>query len=370
MIPLAKPFFDQKELDAIKETFKSGWVAGQGPKNYELEKKFADYIGTKYAVCAANCTAALHLALLSLKIGKGDEVIVPDYSFPATAHAVLYTGAKPVFVDIDERTYNIDPYLIEKSITKKTKAIMPVHIMGQCADMKEILEIAKKHKLSVIEDAACAFGSEYRGKKAGSFGDVNCFSFHARKSITSGEGGMITTNHKNIEEKTRSLACFGIESAYKRQSEFSVPQFTELGYNYKLSDIQAAIVLEQLKKSEKFIKKRQELAGYYNKKLKELNFIIPPFTEKHNKHVYQSYVCILDEKINRNKLISEMKKEGIQTTIGTYCLSTQPVYKSKTTNKNALYIFKHSIALPMFYELSFSQIDEIVEKLKKAVKRC
>lgn len=371
-IPLTKPFFDKDEIAEVKKTFKSGWVAGQGPKNKELENKFAKYVKTKYAVCVNNCTAALHLALLALGIGKGDEVLVPDFTFPATAHAVLYAGARPVFVDVASNTHNIDAGLIEKKITSKTKAIIPVHLFGQCADMAPILKIAKKYKLKVIEDAACAVGSRYKGKMAGSMGNIGCFSFHARKNITSGEGGIVTTNDKKIADTIRSLSCFGIASAFSRSKKFHIPKFNKLGYNYKLSDIAAAIALVQLRKSEQFIKKRNKLAGYYNKQLKDIKSINLPFVEKFNRHVYQAYPVVLDKSINRGKLLLDLKKKGIQTQIGTYALHRQPVYKAVKCNKkdfpNTHLVFEQSLVLPMYPELTFKQIDYIASILKSRLK--
>lgn len=372
-IPLSKPFFDRAEIKEVKGTFKSGWVAGQGPKSKELEKAFAKYVNSKYAICVNNCTAALHLSLLALGIGKGDEVLVPDFTFPATAHAVIYVGAKPVFVDIDQNTHNIDAKLIEKKITPRTKAIIPVHLFGQCADMDPILKMAKKHKLKVIEDAACAVGSRYKGKMAGSMGDISCFSFHGRKNITSGEGGIITTNNKKLADTMRSLSCFGMASAFARSKKFHIPEFTLLGYNYKLSDIAAAIALMQLKKSEQFIKKRNALARHYNKKLKTIKSLRLPCAEKFNRHVYQAYTITLDKKVNRGKLLLALRKEGIQTQIGTYALHRQPIYR-KTTNcnkkdfPNSDFIFEQSLALPMYPELSFRKIDYIASALKRMLK--
>ncbi|MBN2421476.1 DegT/DnrJ/EryC1/StrS family aminotransferase [Candidatus Woesearchaeota archaeon] len=372
-IPLTKPFFNEFELEELKKVLESGWVAGQGPKNKELEKEFAEYIGIGHTVCNTNCTTALHLSLLVLGIKKGDEVIVPDYTFPATAHAVLYAGATPVFVDIDPKTFNIDTNKIEEKITSKTKAIMPVHTFGQCAEMDEILKIAKKNNLFVIEDAACAVGSKYKEKFAGSFGDMSCFSFHARKNITSGEGGMIASNNPKLIEDARSMSCFGIESAYARENKFQVPQFVKLGYNYKLSDIAASIVLVQLKRSEQYVKKRNELAEYYNNKLKEISTITVPFVEKHNRHAYQSYIVLLDKKINRNDLIVKLGEKGIQTQIGTYSLHRQPVYQGITDCEeknfpNSSFVFDHSLALPMYYEMSFDDIDRVVDTLKEVLK--
>lgn len=194
-IPLLRPYFDSEELAEIKRVLDSGWVS-QGPKVKEFEDKITEYLGVKYAIAVTNCTSALHLALLSIGVKGGDEVLVADFTFPATGHAVLYCGAKPVFIDIDLKTYNIDPVLIEDKITDKTKAIIPVHTFGQPAEMDEIIEIAEDYNLKVIEDAACALGAKYKNKFAGTIGDTGCFSFHARKGVTTGEGGMVVTDKK------------------------------------------------------------------------------------------------------------------------------------------------------------------------------
>lgn len=371
MIPLTRPYFGKEELEAIKQVLDSGWVAGQGPKNRELEAKFAEYINVKKAVCVANCTAALHLALLSLGIKQGDEVIVPGYTFPATSHAVMYVNAKPVFCDVDLKTYNIDPSLIEKKITKKTKAIIPVHLFGQAADMGAIMKIAKRHNLYVIEDCAGATGSRYKDKFCGAIGDFGCFSFHARKNISTGEGGIIASNNEKFMEHIKSLANFGMLSAWDRakSQDFIVPEFHYLGYNYKLSDIAAAIGLVQLQKLESLIRKRTKLAGYYNKQLGKTSFIELPYVMPNSRHIYQSYVPLLHKRINRNKLVNLLKQGGIQANIGTYAAHAQPLYKSKDKCPNSLHLFEHSIALPIFYELTEEQIDYIVEKLRKLINK-
>ncbi len=374
MIPLTRPYLGEDELEAVQDSFNSGWVAGQGPKNKELEKNFAEYIGVKHAICVSNCTAALHLALLALGIGPGDEVIVPDFTFPATAHAVMYVGAKPVFVDVDLHSYNMSPSRIKEKITSKTKAIIPVHAFGLCADMDEILKISQEHNLKVIEDAACAAGSTSNHKKSGSMGDIGCFSFHAKKSITSGEGGMITTNNDQWAEKMRSLSCFGMVSAWTREKseEFILPQFTDLGYNYKLSDISAAILVKQLEKIEDFIQKKNELAKMYDTQLSAVSGVKIPFVGNNCRHTYQSYAILLDQKINRNKVIVEMKKLGIQVNFGTYALHRQPLYQKMTNCEekdfpNASTIFDHCLALPMYYEMDEQKVTEVVEALKRSI---
>lgn len=276
-IPLLRPYFDSDEIEELQKVLDSGWVS-QGPKVKEFEAKIAEYLGVKYAVAVTNCTAALHLALLSTGLKKGDEVLVADYTFPATGHAVLYCGAKTVFCDADSKTYNINPELIAEKITDKTKAIIPVHTFGQPAEMTAILALTEEHNLRVIEDAACALGARYNNKFAGTVGDIGCFSFHARKGITTGEGGMVVTNNKNFAEKIRNLSVFGMTSAWDREKSdrFFIPEFTELGYNYKLSDISAAVGVAQIRKLDKIIERKREIAKYWDEKLEEIELIDAP----------------------------------------------------------------------------------------------
>jgi len=367
-IPLTRPYFDLEELEEIQKVLDSGWVT-QGPKVKEFEDKIADYLGVKYAVAVTNCTSALHLALLSIDIKRGNEVLVADYTFPATGHAVLYCRAKPVFVDVDLKTYNINPELIEEKITDKTKVIIPVHTFGQPAKMDKIMEIAEDYNLKVIEDAACALGAKYKNRYAGTIGDIGCFSFHARKGITTGEGGMVVTNNKNLAEKIRMLSVFGMTSAWDREksAEFMIPEFTELGYNYKMSDITAAVGVAQLRKLDRIIERKRELAKYWDEKLQEIEFIEPPYVSENVTHIYQSYVALVDKRINRNKLIEILVKKGIQTQIGTYASHIQPVYNSSDKCPNSLEIFNRSLALPMYYMLKEEDIDVAATHLKKAL---
>ncbi|MBE3128986.1 MAG: DegT/DnrJ/EryC1/StrS family aminotransferase, partial [Actinobacteria bacterium] len=288
MIYLAKPYFDDNEINAIKETFNSGWVAGQGPKGEELSEHIKKITNTKFAIPVNNCTAGLHLSLLSIGIKPGDEVLVSDYTFPATGHSVMFCGAKARFIDVNLRTYIIEPSLIEEKINNKTKAIVVVHEFGQMADMDKILEISKRYNLKVIEDAACAMGAKQKGKPAGSFGDITAFSFHARKNTTSGEGGIVVTNNEDYADIISSLSCFGMESAFKRQKDFKIPSFNALGYNYKLSDINAAIALEQLKKYPIVLERKRRLVNLYNTLLENSKFITTPIEQKYNYHVYQT----------------------------------------------------------------------------------
>jgi perosamine synthetase len=261
-IPVAKPLFDENEKKAILETLESGWVM-QGPKVQEFERAVSEYVSGKFAKATSSGTAALHLALVACGIGRGDEVILPPFTCVASANPVEYIGAKPVFVDIDLKTFNIDVPKIEEAITESTKAIMPVHLFGLCADMGPIVRLAKEYDLKIIEDAALALGAFYKGKHAGTFGDTGCFSFHPRKMITTGEGGMIITNHAEITEMVEVLRNYGAAiSAWQRHhGQFHVlPKYHVLGYNYKMTDIQASIGVEQMKKLPLLLNARKRLA--------------------------------------------------------------------------------------------------------------
>ncbi len=363
MIPLAKPWFDKNEADIVSEVLQSGWVAGQGPMNLQLSNEVCEFVGSKYAIPVCNCTSGLHLALITLGIGKGDEVIVSDFSFPATAHAVIMCGATPRFVDVDLGTYNIKPDLIAQYINKKTRGIIVVHAFGHMAEIDRISRIAKENDLFVIEDAACAFGATYKNKKAGSYGDISAFSFHARKNITSGEGGIVVTDSEEWANKIDSLSCFGMESAFNRQKEFTIPSFVFEGFNYKLSDIQAAIAVEQIRKYPIIVKRKRDLVVWYNSFFSDNDLIEIPIEAENCQHVYQSYVVLLHKKIDRNKIIIALRNDGIQTQIGTYSLHCQPVYKSNDKCSNSLHLMDQTLALPLFYELKDAQVTYIAERL-------
>ena len=369
MIHLSKPFFGLEELEAVKNTLDSGWVAGQGPMGKDLEQCIKKYTSKKNAIPVNNCTAGLHLALLAIGIKNGDEVLVSDFTFPATGHAVLYCNAKPRFVDVELDTYNIDVQKIESMINNKTKAIIVVHAFGQMANMIDIVRIAKKYNLKIIEDAACSLGAKHNNRIASSFGDITVFSFHARKNITSGEGGVIVTDSIKYAKFMKSHSCFGIESAKNRENKFSIPKFNSLGYNYKLSDINAAIIKVQLTKYENIINKKREIANLYNNKLKDHNFINIPIEQKNNFHVYQTYAIVLDKKINRNSVIEYLKKKNIQSQIGTYASHIQPIYDSDDICPNSLLLFNQSLALPLHLELTIDDINKIVVELNFAINK-
>ena len=301
MIPIAKPIIDDEEIENVVRILKSGTIA-QGEMVKEFEERFGEYTGVKNSITVFNGTVALDVALKACGIGEGDEVITTPFTFIATANAILYQGAKPVFVDVDERTFNIDPDKILESISPRTKAIVGVHIFGQPFDIDAILEICEDSNLILIEDSAQAHGAEYKGKKVGSFG-IGCFSFYATKNMTTGEGGMITTNDDKIAELCRYIRNHGENGKYNH---------TTLGYNYRMTNIQAAIGLAQLKKLDKMNEKRRNNAKYLNQRM-NVEGLIKPYEVKHVKHVYHQYVVRLTEDfpMSRSEFMKYLKKHGV-----------------------------------------------------------
>lgn len=358
-VSIAKPIIGEEEIENVVEVLKSGMIA-QGPKVAEFEEKFAKWVGAKYAVATNSGTAALHVALLSCGIGPGDEVITTPFTFIATGNAIVYTGATPVFADIDLETYNIDPDTIEDLITDKTKAILPVQLYGQSADMDKIREIAKKHDLIVIEDAAQAHGAMYNDEKVGNMGDMACFSFYPTKNMTTSEGGMITTNNKELAEKARVFRAHGSNIKYKHD---------EIGYNFRSSDIAAAIGLAQLDKIDGFNEKRIDNANYLNEGLKDVEGVITPASPENRKHVYHQYT-IRVTKGNRDDWVDILTENGIGSGIHyPIPLYNQPIYKELGFTglaPNAELAANTVISLPVHPSLSKEDLDLVIEAVKDA----
>jgi len=363
MLSLGKPCFDSCELERIKAVLDSGCWAGTCEETKNFEKKFAEAVGTKYAVATSSCTTALHAALLSVGIGKGDEVIVPSFTFPATGFAPVYCQAKPVLVDVNLDTYTIKPEEIRKKITSRTKAIIPVYAFGMVPEVDEIMEIARKLDLKVVWDAATGLGAKYKGKKAGFFSDCECFSFYPTKNIATGEGGMITTNNEEIAEKARSLIDFGTTRQTKK--------FDKLGYNYRLSSIQAAIGICQLEKMPEIIKAKRELAAYYKRRLAEeistLYWLRPQIEPVEIKSAWQRFVCIVHHKDKpnlRDKLMEYLRNNGIGCAIGTFSLALQPFFRNEKCCPNANFLYHSTIAFPLYYGMKEEDVDYVIEKIK------
>ncbi len=364
-IPMATPTLGKEELRLVTQCIKSTWVSSAGNFIDEFEKKFALFIGTKYAISTSNGTTALHTALLALGIGKGDEVIVPVFSFVASANAIAHTGATPVFVDIDRHTWNIDPNLIEKKITPKTKAIMAVHIYGYPADMEYICRLARKHRLKVIEDAAEAHGASIKTgkvwKKVGAWSDIGCFSFYGNKIITTGEGGMITTNNKRLANKIRMLKNHGMSTTRKYFHPI-------LGYNYRMTNLQAALGVAQLQKINAFLDSRQKIALWYRQYLKNTPGIALPPVDSENFH---SVNWLFTIRVNpqfshtRDGVIALLKKNGIDSRPTFYSLSHLPMYKTDEKFTESHHAFKTGLSLPSSVNLTKRDIIRICSVIRK-----
>lgn len=374
MIPVARPYLTKKEADAASRVILSGWVT-QGPKVLEFEQKFARYVGSKYAVAVSNCTTALHLALIVSGIGQGDEVICPSLSFIATANAIWHSGAKPVFGEVDPRTYNLDPKSVEKLITKKTKGILVVHQVGLPADIDSFKKLCKKYHLKLIEDAACAIGSSYHGKKIGSHSDLVCFSFHPRKLITTGDGGMIATSNFKYFKRLKLLRQHGMSTNdLKRHLSKKIinEKYLEIGYNYRMTDVQAAIGIEQMNKLQMFLEERKKIAEIYNNAFGKIEALRIPSEPKKCQTNYQSYILYLTKKckIKRDDLMQKLLDEGISVRHGVMTAHTEKAYISKF-GKTKLPISedlsRRSIILPLYYGLKSREVIKIIKIIKKLI---
>jgi len=360
-IPIAKPDIGKDEIQAVTETMKSGWVT-QGKKVEEFEQSFAQYCGVKHGVAVNTGTAALHIALAALDIKEGDEVITTPLSCVATTNPILYLNAKPVFADVDPLTLNIDPTLIEKRITHRTRAMLPVHLFGHPVDLDPLMEVAEKHGLYVVEDAAESHGAKYKDKTVGSFGDVSCFSFYADKHITTIEGGMALTNDSELADKMRLLRSFGMH----KDKKFFHPI---LGYNYKMPDINASIGLVQLQKLDNYIAKRRKNAVYLNKKLSDLNLKLP-CEEKYAYNVYYVYHILADKESRKEKMVTKLENHGIETRPLLSLIPAQPPYRKLKYNPNdcpkAQEAHKKGFYISISPQLSLEELDYIEAAVRKA----
>lgn len=360
-IPLAKPNLLNKDIELAVEVLKSGMLV-QGKYVAELENAFLHLSSAKYASALSNGTATLHLALKTLGIKAGDEVIVPAFSYIATANVVELVGAKPVFVDIDINTFNIDVTKIEAAITSRTKAIIPVHEFGLACDIGYIMSIAQKHKLFVIEDAACALGALYENKHVGTFGDFGSFSLHPRKAISSGEGGVLLTNNKDYDRAIKILRNHGTEIINGKMD------FTEFGFNYRMTDFQAALVVSQMDRLQQSIAYKNELAAIYDKELKPTKIKLP-FVPAYTKHTWQTYHILLDKSVNRDEVIIKLKENNIGVNYGAQCMPYMKSFKDKYNYDcellfpNALLAYQKGLALPIYDLVTKEQINYISHTL-------
>ncbi len=360
MIPIAKPDLKGNEKKYLTECIDSTWISSAGKFIEQFENKFAEFSGTKYAASCCNGTMALHLALLAINIQPGDEVIVPNLTFAATANAVLYCNAKPVLVDIDKETWNIDPEKIEQAITPKTKAIIPVHLYGNPCDMDKIMEIANNHSLFVIEDSAEAHGAKYKNKKVGSIGHIGCFSFYGNKIVSTGEGGICTSNNKELIDRINVLKNHGMTKERRYWHN-------EVGYNYRMTNMQAAVGLAQLETINTFIERRRKVENLYRELLKDVEGIKIQKTHDNAEQIPWMFSIVLDNfKLSRDELIDKLEQAGIETRKTFFPLNEMPPYYTDSQFPNSDLISKNGISLPTYAELTEEEIILICDTIKNA----
>jgi perosamine synthetase len=373
LIPITRPYVDAEEAQAAGEVVLSGWLS-QGQRVQEFESIVASYTGAREAVATTNCTSALHLALLAAGVQKNQEVICPSLSFIATANAILHCGAKPVFVDIDPRTYTVDPSLVEAAISPATAAIMPVDQIGLAADVTAIAEIAGSRGVRVVEDAAPSMGASINGKRIGGLSDFTCFSFHPRKSITTGEGGMITTNETGAAERIRRLrshAASTSDLARHLGTATGLEQYCELGYNYRMTDVQAAIGIVQMTKLEKILEMRRNRARSYGQLLRDMDGLELPFEPEDRCHTFQSYCIRLTTKKPRDTVMTELAERGVASRRGVMAIHLEPFYRRiypdlhlPLTERAA----EQTMLLPLYANMSDDEQLQVVEALRSALR--
>ncbi|MEI6067634.1 MAG: DegT/DnrJ/EryC1/StrS family aminotransferase [Methylococcaceae bacterium] len=367
MIPITRLSIGQAEADAAAEVISSGWIA-QGRRVEEFERMVAEYVGAKHAIAVSSATAGLHLALIAAGVKPGDEVICPSYSFIATANSIVYAGAKPVFVDIDPKTYNIDVSLIEAAITPRTTAIMPVSQIGLAADLPQIMQIARRHNLKVVEDAAPSLGAMIEDKRVGCISDFTVFSFDARKILTTGEGGMITTDHDGAAERLRAMRAHSASVsmlARHTTSNVVLEGYPDIGYNYKMTDIQGAIGIVQMGRIEEIIAERRRLANRYNEILGSDERLVVPYEPQGYMHVYQSYTVRLRTKRSQLEVMSEVAKRDVATRRIIACHLEQHyrhMYPDLTLPETEA-ATQRTLLLPMFAGLSDMEQDQVIDVL-------
>jgi perosamine synthetase len=372
-IPISLPVTGVEEWEATKEPLMNGWLTS-GPKVREFEQLFADRHRVKHALAVTSATTALHLAMVALNVGPGDEVVVPAFTWVSTANVVLYCGAKVVFVDVDPKTFNLCPTDLGKRITSRTKAIIPVHLFGLCADMDAIREIAPG--IPLVEDGACAAGAAYKNVPAGALGTIGCFSFHPRKSVTTGEGGMVTTNDDSIAELVGMLRNHGAsiseEQRHRGPRPYILPDFNLLGYNYRMTDLQGAVGVAQLKKLDAFIDERHRWAQWYSEQLSSIPWLRTPAYDSNYKHGWQSYVTFVDETkspFSRNEIMEKLQEHGIATRPGTHAVHMLSYYRNRFGYRpedfpGAQASNDYSMAIPLHNRMTEDDYRYVVDVLK------
>ncbi|MEW6542401.1 MAG: DegT/DnrJ/EryC1/StrS family aminotransferase [Nitrospirota bacterium] len=384
-IPIARPVFDEQDRAAVLKPLESGWVV-QGPYVKQFEDRFSAFTGAPFSVATSSCTAALHIAVAALGLKPGDEVIVPAFTWVSTANVVEYLGAAPVFCDVDLATFNIDPDHIAALITPRTVGIIPVHLFGLCADMAPILKLARAHGLWVVEDAACGLGARYHGRHAGTMGDAGCFSFHPRKAITTGEGGMITTNREELDGLARSLRDHGASRSdrarHEGQDAFLLAEYDRLGFNYRLTDLQGALGCAQMDRLERILTERASLARRYDEILQDADWLEAPKAPDGHEHGYQAYVCLFRPETPtlrnadrlhrwRNDVMRKLEAAGIATRQGTHAPVRLGYYARKYGLKpeqfpRAYLADRLSLALPLFPRMTEAEQVTVAAELRRA----
>ncbi|NUN09122.1 MAG: DegT/DnrJ/EryC1/StrS aminotransferase family protein [Ignavibacteriaceae bacterium] len=368
------PKIEEEDIEGVVQTLRSGWI-GTGPKVNEFEKEFAEYVGAKYAAAVSSCTAGLHLCVLALGIDKDSEVIVPTMTFAATANAVIHAGARPVFVDVDPLTMLIDPDDIRRKITKRTKAIIPVHFAGRPCNIDEINKIADEHNLYIIHDNAHAIESEYKGMRLGTSRDIAAYSFYVTKNLTTAEGGMVTTNNQEIAAKIKMYALHGLtKDAWKRFSDdgYKHYQIVYPGFKYNMTDIQASLGLSQFRKIEKFYSRRAELWQYYKNELKDLPLLLPPDPEPDTRHGFHLFILLLDinkTSLTRDQVINKLHNMKIGTGVHYIALHLHPYYQQaygygSGDFPNAEFISERTFSIPFSANLTDEDAKDVVGALK------
>ncbi len=369
LLVFGSPSIEQAEIDEVVDCLKSGWL-GTGPKVQRFEQMFRQYKSAEHAVAVNSCTAALHLSMLAVGIGPGDEVIVPTMTFAATAHAVIHAGGTCVFADCDRRTMNINPADIQQRITPRTRAIVPVHFAGRPCDMQSIMTIARRHQLKVIEDCAHAVEATCRGKPVGTFGDLGCFSFYVTKNVTTGEGGMVITNDEACAARIKVLALHGLsKDAWSRFEDegYHHYQVVDAGYKYNMMDLQAALGIHQLARAETNWQKRRQIWQTYNEALKDLPVLLPPEPEPDTKHAHHLYTILLDldrVMITRDQFLNEMTRRNIGVGVHYIALHTHPYFRERYGTHdgclpNAEWVSKRTVSLPLSPKLTREEIENV-----------